>query len=201
MIFFATTLWQKLEEWDKWLFIQINSHGANPFFDVIMPFLRNPPYWAPLYLFMLVFVLVNFKSKGLWWAVFFIATVSLTDMIGTNIFKYGFQRIRPCNNPDLLTHLRLLVRCPSGYGFVSNHAANHFGMATFLFITFRHLFKNWMWLAFLWAGSIAYAQVYVGIHYPFDIVGGTALGIVFGTFTGLIFNKYFKLFLKEKNIS
>ena len=99
----------------------------------------------------------------------------------------------------MLAHLRLLVSCPSGWGFVSNHAANHFGMATFLFLTFRHLFRNWTWLIFLWAGAIGYAQVYVGVHYPSDIAGGMALGIIYGTFTGLVFNKYFGLHFPEKS--
>jgi undecaprenyl-diphosphatase len=115
------------------------------------------------------------------------------------VFKYGFDRIRPCNNPDVQSHLRLLVGCPGGFSFTSNHAANHFGMATFLFLTFRHLFKNWMLLAFLWAASIGYAQVYVGVHYPSDIAGGMALGIIFGTFTGLMFNKYFALHFHGKS--
>lgn len=110
-------------------------------------------------------------------------------MIGTNVFKYGFARIRPCNNPEMFEYLRLLVVCPSGYGFTSNHAANHFGMATFLFITFRHLFKNWMLLAFFWAAAICYAQIYVGVHYPTDIIGGAMLGILMGSLTGYGFEK------------
>lgn len=198
-MYLLTTFWQKIIQWDHDLFTKINSDWTNSFFDIIMPFLRHSIFWIPLYLFILVLVLVNFKVKAWWWIIFFLVTVALTDMTGTRIFKYGFERIRPCNNPDVLTQLRLLVSCPGGYSFISNHAANHFGMATFLFITFRHLFKNWMWLSFLWAGSIGYAQVYVGVHYPSDIAGGMALGLIFGTFTGLTFNKYFGLHLQGKS--
>ena len=198
-MYLLSTFWQKLIQWDHDLFIKLNSKWTNPFFDTIMPFMRHSITWIPLYLFILVLVLVNFRIKAWWWIIFFLVTVALTDMSGTKLFKYGFERIRPCNNPDVLTHLRLLVRCPGGYSFISNHAANHFGMATFLFITLRHLFKNWMWLAFLWAGSIGYAQVFVGVHYPSDIAGGMALGIIYGTFTGLLFNKYFGLHFLEKS--
>ncbi len=199
MFFTAISFWQKLLQWDQSLFIKMNSQWTNGVFDAIMPYMRNSFTWIPLYLFLLVLVLLNFRIKGWWWVIFFLVTVGLTDMTGTQIFKYGFHRIRPCNNPDLASQLRLLVLCPSGWSFTSNHAANHFGMATFLYITLRHLFKNRMWLAFLWAGIIGYAQIYVGVHYPFDVAGGAVLGIVFGLFTGLLFNKYFGLTIQEKN--
>lgn len=193
MFFLTGSFWDKLLQWDRDLFIIINSDGANPAFDATMPLLRNSLVWIPLYLFLLALIIMNFNKKVWWWIIFFLVTVALTDMTGTKLFKYGFERIRPCNNPDMLTHLRLLVRCPSGFSFMSNHAANHFGMAMFLFLTLRHLFKNWMWLAFLWAGIIGYAQVYVGVHYPSDIAGGILLGIIYGTCTGLLFNKFFGL--------
>lgn len=147
--------------------------------------------WIPLYLFLLVFLLMNFRKNSIWWIVFFISTIALTDIVGTYILKHSFERVRPCNNPDFLSQLRLLARCPVGYGFTSNHAANHFGMATFFFISFRHLLKIWTWLIFLWAAAIAYAQVYVGVHYPFDILGGMLLGLAAGYFTGTLFTKQF----------
>lgn len=190
MHFTAITFWQKIVQWDHSLFKKINSDWTNSLFDTIMPFLRKSTHWIPLYLFLLVFVLLNFRTKAIWWIVFFIVSVALSDITGTYLFKHGFERVRPCNNPDILSHLRLLVVCPSGYGFTSNHAANHFAMATFIFITFRHLFKSWTLLAFAWAGAIAYAQVYVGVHYPGDVVCGAFLGIIFGTFTGTQFNKH-----------
>ena len=192
---------QKLDQWDKHLFVKLNGEWTNSFFNTIMPYLRSPFYWTPLYVFILLFAVLNYGIRGLWWIIFLISTVALTDMTGTYVFKKVFERIRPCNNPDMLAHLRLLVRCPSGWGFVSNHAANHFGMATFLFLTFRHLFRNWTWLIFLWAGAIGYAQIYVGVHYPSDIAGGMALGIIYGTFTGLVFNKYFGLHFPVKSLS
>ena len=195
MLILANTLWEKLLHLDRDLLVLINSKWTNPLFDVLMPFLRNPFHWVPLYLFIIIFVSLNFKVKGAWWIVFFLVTVALTDMVGTNVFKYNFLRTRPCNNTDLIGQLRLLVLCPSGYGFTSNHAANHFGMATFLFLTFRHLFKKWMLLAFLWAGAIGYAQIYVGVHYPTDIAGGAILGIIFGSATSFLFNKYFAIVL------
>jgi membrane-associated phospholipid phosphatase len=191
MHFLSIGFLEQLLRWDRSLFEKINTDWTNPVFDTIAPLLRNSMYWIPLYLFLIVFVLQNFKSKGAWWLLFFICTIAMTDMVGTYVFKHGFERIRPCNEPDMLSHLRLLVPCPSGYGFTSNHAANHFGMATFFFLTFRHVIKKWALLAFAWAVAICYAQVYVGIHYPLDIVGGMLLGLCFGIATATFFNKRF----------
>lgn len=185
------SFWQRILEWDLALFKKINSDWANPVFDTVLPVLRNPYHWAPLYIFIIVFALLNFRVRGLWWVVFFLMTVALCDMTGTRFFKYGVERIRPCNIPELAESLRLLVPCPGGYGFTSNHAANHFGMSIFFFITFRHLFKKWTWLIFLWPMMIGYAQVYVGVHFPGDIAGGALLGLIYGSLTGWLFNKQF----------
>lgn len=198
------TFLQRLEQWDKWLFLQFNSGLTNPVFDSLMPFLRNGQHWAPLYLFLGSFVLLNFKSKGAWWILFFVATVAITDMTGTYLFKHNFNRLRPCNDPDFFFHVRLLVKqCGVGRSFTSNHAANHFGMATFFFITLRPVFKKWAWVGFLWAGLIAYAQIYVGLHYPSDVLAGALLGLLAGSITGKLFNKRygFSIFDNQPTIS
>lgn len=183
-------MWHKLNEWDQWLFIKINSILTNPVFDAILPFMRESKHWAPLYLFLLVFAWLNFRAKGGWWSVFLLATVALTDMTGTYVFKHTFDRIRPCNDPDFFMNVRLLVdHCSRGYSFTSNHAANHFGIAMFFYITMKPLLGKWAISGFIWAGLIAYAQVYVGVHYPLDILAGSLLGLIFGTFTGRLFNK------------
>ena len=184
------SIWQKLEQWDQWLFIKINNDFTNPFLDSLMPFMRYPLNWAPLYLFLGVFALLNYKAKGAWWILLFIVTIALTDMTGNYVFKHGFHRIRPCGDPDFFFHVRLLAdHCSTGYSFVSNHAANHFGLASFFYITTKPLLKKWAAIAFIWAGLIAYSQVYIGIHYPSDIVGGAMLGLLFGGLTGTLFIK------------
>lgn len=188
----AAGFWETIIQWDQSLFKKINSDWANPLFDAIMPFLRNSYHWLPLYIFIIVFVLLNFKTKGAWWIVFFLCTVALTDMTGTYVFKHNFNRLRPCTDPDFYMQVRLVLnKCAGGSSFTSNHAANHFGMTTFFFITFRHLLKKWGIAAIIWAASIAYAQVYVGVHYPLDVLAGGLIGIVMGITTGALFNKRF----------
>lgn len=192
MFLLNTGLIQKLEQLDQWLFIQVNNNQTNSLFDSVMPYLRVAYYWTPLYLFLFVFITMNFKGRGLWWCVIFLCTVSLCDMTSTNLFKELFHRLRPCADADFFQNVRLLVDgCGGKYGFTSNHAANHFGMATFIFLTLRPVIGKWVWLAYLWAAVIGYAQVYVGVHYPFDILGGAAIGFLFGWLLGVFFNKRF----------
>lgn len=182
--------WKKLEHWDQWLFIQVNNRWTNPVFDSIMPFMRTSLYWMPLYLFVLVFVVLNFKRTGLLWCLFFLATAALTDMTGTYVFKHNIHRPRPCSDPDFFFQVRLLTsHCSYGFSFVSNHAANHFGLAMFFFLTMRPVLKKWVLAGFVWAALIAYAQVYVGVHYPLDVLAGAVLGLILGSFTGILFNK------------
>ena len=192
MFLLNTSLLQKLEQWDEWLFIQVNNNQTNSFSDSILPYLRIAYYWTPLYLFLLVFITLNFKGRGWWWFVIFLCTVSLCDMTSSKLVKETFDRLRPCGDPGFFQHVRLLVEnCSRTYSFTSSHAANHFGMATFIFLTLRPVIGKWVWLAYLWAAVIGYAQVYVGVHYPFDIVGGAAIGFLFGSVLGVFFNKRF----------
>jgi membrane-associated phospholipid phosphatase len=192
MFLLAANFWEKLLNWDHAVFYKVNGEWTNPVFDALMPFLRNSTHWVPLYLFLFVFMVLNFRIKGLWWAAFFLVTVALTDMTGTYVFKHGVERWRPCSDPSMVEQVRLLLKqCAGGYSFISNHAANHFGMAAFFYMTFRHISRTAALIALLWASLIAYAQVYVGVHFPLDVIGGALLGLAFGSITGLFFNKSF----------
>ena len=194
----AVSLWHRLDEWDKWLFVKLNSQWTNPFFDALLPFLRNSVFWAPLYIFVAAFIALNFGRKGLWWSLLFICTVALTDLIGARIIKESFHRPRPCQDAQFMIYVRLLLKqCSGSSSFVSNHAANHFGLATFAFFTFKGVFRKWMYLAYAWALFIAYAQVYVGVHYPLDVLGGALLGLIVGSTTAWLFNKKWGRFKME----
>lgn len=187
---------------DRWIFELINIKMANPFLDSVTPLLRNAFAWAPLYLFLVAFVIINFKKRGWWWLAIALATVACTDIMGTRIFKYGFERLRPCADPEMFGHVRMVLeRCSGGFSFVSNHAINHFGIAAFFYITFRNFF-NYAWVLFIWAAIIGAAQVYVGVHYPFDVLVGTILGIIIGLFMGNLFNRKFgfPIFDKQSHI-
>lgn len=185
-------LWQKLVEFDQWLFIKINSQWTNPVFDSLMPFMRNGLHWIPLYLFFGVFAILNFKKDGAWWCLLLLVTVAMTDLAGTYIFKHNIARVRPCNSMTFQTYVRLLLdHCSYGNSFISNHSANHVGMGVFFFFTMKHVIGKWAFIGVLWGLLIAYSQVYVGVHYPFDVLAGALVGLIFGIFTSTVFNKRF----------
>lgn len=182
------SLWQQLDLWDKRLFLLLNNRWTNPVFDTVLPYFRDSVFWAPLYLLMLSFIALNYGKKGLWWSIAFLCTVAIADMVSSQLFKKGFERLRPCQDPFFFQHVRLLLKgCSGSFSFTSSHAANHFGMATFVSLTLYPTFKRWIYLFYLWAFFIAYAQIYVGVHYPLDVLGGAVLGVLAGLLTATLF--------------
>lgn len=172
---------------DLRLFHFINSDLANPFFDLLMPLVRNPFIWAPLYIFFAAFFIFNFRSRGLLIIAFSLLAFALSDQLSAHLIKFLVQRPRPCNDPAVLEHVRLLIPCGAGFSFPSSHATNHFTLSFFLIILLQKARKGFPYLAallILWAALVSFAQVYVGIHYPSDIAGGAILGILIGIIMG-----------------
>jgi len=189
MYLLAGRLWEKLESWDRALFIKINTNWTNSFLDAFFPWMREGKLWIPIYLFLAVFVLLNYKAKGFWWCIFLICTIALADLLAFYGIKSNIERSRPCNDVEFLNQVRLLLKECNGYGFVSNHATNHFSIAAFFFLSFRNVIPKWSWILFIWAFIVIYSQVYVGIHYPGDVICGALLGTAIGLITGNLFNK------------
>ncbi|HUB62307.1 MAG TPA: phosphatase PAP2 family protein [Puia sp.] len=170
-----------LDHLDKKMFVWIQHDAAWSVLDKVMPVLREPLVWVPLYAFMLYYALRQGKAKAWPFIILTLLTVAITDSVTAQLLKPFFARLRPCHSPDLQGMVRSLVGCGGLYSMPSNHAANHFGLAAFWYFSIRRMNgRKWIWL-WLWAAVICYAQVYVGKHYPFDVL----VGAVFGFLTGL----------------
>jgi membrane-associated phospholipid phosphatase len=191
---FTEKIWQWLDSADKSLFLAINDSGSNAFMDAVFPWYRDSSTWLPLYIFLLLFVTLNFGWKSLPWITALIVTAALSDQISSNFLKNTLERTRPCNDMFIMLkgHLRI-NRCPSSFSFTSSHATNHFAAAMFIYITMKPAFKKWTWLFFVWAATICYGQVYVGVHYPLDVIGGGFVGCLIGYGVANLFNKYYPL--------
>jgi membrane-associated phospholipid phosphatase len=178
---------------DLRLFFRINNQWQQSWLDVLMPWVREPYIWAPLYLFLGLFVAINYKWRGFFWIVLFIVCFGIADQT-SGFLKDVFGRLRPCRDPLLQQFVRVLVPyCPMSGSFTSNHAANHFALGTFCFITLRSAFQRYVWLFYVWAFMIGYAQIYVGLHFPLDIVGGALLGTLIGLLNGAFFQRRIRL--------
>jgi len=172
---------------DQEVFLAINQGLSNVFFDWLMPVLRNPYSWAPLYLFIIIFCIRNYRNKGVIIVLFVLITFGLADAISSSVIKKSVKRIRPCNDIEFKEEVAVRVRCGSGYSFTSSHATNHFAISVVLIMIFFKRWRHILWLALLWAFIVSFAQVYVGVHYPLDILGGALLGAFIGYLIGLIF--------------
>lgn len=171
---------EQINQLDQEIFYSINQGLSNTFFDWLMPLLRNRYFWIPLYLFMVVFFVRNFGRKGWLILIFMGLTFGFTDYFSSSILKPAFERLRPCNDPLIKAQVNNLIPCGTGFSLPSSHAANHFALALFLIIVFYKKWKPILPLALLWAFSISFAQVYVGVHYPFDVSFGAIVGGIIG---------------------
>ncbi len=180
---------------DKELFLFINQRCSNSFFDWLMPIIREAKNWIPLYIFLIVFASIKLKKYVWIWILLAIATFTLTDQFSSHIFKPLFARLRPCADPNFSPQIRLLLdHCSGGFSFTSSHACNHFGIATFIIISLGFYLNKWKYLFMIWAAIICFAQVYVGVHYPLDVLCGGLLGALIGKITGSFYlNKINKI--------
>jgi membrane-associated phospholipid phosphatase len=179
--------------WDHVIWFYFNTQWHNSFLDFFVPFLRNQWFWVPLYLFLALFMPSRFGKKGWIWCAFFIASFAISDQVSAHLLKPMFHRIRPCNDPYFASIVHTIVPCGGGYSFPSSHASNHFAIGIFSAVTLNRLAKWVLPVAVLWAATVSFAQVYVGVHFPLDVTCGAVIGIVTAIGTGKIYNRYFTL--------
>lgn len=183
------TLWERLDQLDKAVFTFIHAKASAPWLDWLMLLLRQPETWIPLYAFLLYWI-IRYGKKDAWkFIALSIVCFALTNTVGVEVLKPFFARLRPCHDEALKPIIRNIIGCGGEYSMPSAHACNHFGLAAFWFWSIHYLKgKKWYWLWF-WAFIVCYAQVYVGKHYPGDVLAGA----IFGTVTGFLVYQLFKL--------
>ena len=190
---------EQLLIWDYYWFEMINQKLSNDFLDSILPLWRNRYFWTPVYFFVLVYLIFEYPKR--WWIflIFILASIGLSDLFSSQLIKNWVGRLRPCQNPYWAETINNIVPCGSGKSFTSSHATNHFSLA----ITWSFLFRDkfpWLWIpASLWAMSIGFGQVYVGVHYPIDVFCGSLLGILIGYCVGTVATNYLNI-KKQKSV-
>lgn len=177
---------EKISYIDRQLFIFLNGLGSETY-DGLWLMITKQINWLPFFILLLYLILKKIGTKQALILIVFVAVlITFTDQV-TNLFKNGFQRIRPCNEPEIRDVIRV-VKSSNSYSYFSGHAANSMAVAMFLYLIFKQHF-NYFGFLFLWPLIFAYSRIYLGLHYPFDIVSG----YLFGMLSGFLMFKLYKL--------
>jgi undecaprenyl-diphosphatase len=165
------------EQIDQQLFLFLNSANS-PFWDKVMNFMSLKEAWAPLYLAILIYLGIRYKRKFWIIILFIILAVVLADQTSV-LIKNAVDRPRPCHESSLqgLVHI-VNGMCGGTYGFVSSHAANSFNVAL---LSLMFIKKRWYTVCIIiWAATVSYSRIYLGVHYPGDVLCGAILGALIG---------------------
>lgn len=179
--------------WDTDLFITLNSLGTQTWDSFWLVYTAKFT-WIPLYALLLYLL---FKQKTLKPFLVIIVLVALMIVVTdqtSNLFKNGFHRLRPCHLAELIDQMRLVKsHCGGRYGFFSAHASNTMAIAIFIGLILKKRFNYLIYILIVWAIAMGYSRIYIGVHYPLDVI----VGMVLGGATGLLFYYLYKYIVRR----
>lgn len=176
------------------LFLWLNSFH-NPTFDVIMLWITYRFTWIPLYLYLIYYLFTKFRAS-FWQNLLFIAlSVGLSDRFTSGFMKPYFHRFRPCHDPFIQNIVHVVGNCGGEFGFASSHAANCFALSTVFFLINDNRILNYFLL--FWAIIVSYSRIYVGVHFPTDLLVGASVGVFITCFLFILKIKLLKFQTKN----
>lgn len=163
---------------DTQLFLFLNGISS-PIADFIMYWLSHREIWIPLYLFLIYLLYRHYGKMAIALVLLALLLFAISDRVSVVAFKDVFQRLRPCHEPALEGLVYTLHgRCGGKFGFISSHASNTFSLATFMALLFWNKFRFIAVFMLVWASLVSYSRVYLGVHYPGDIIAGAMVGAI-----------------------
>lgn len=167
---------ESLTHIDQSLFLTLNGLHS-PFFDQFFYYATKPIIWLPLYLLMLFLLIREFKWKTITIVIAVALMITTSDQLA-NVSKYGTKRLRPTHEPGIEQLVHTVNDYRGGqYAFYSAHASNNFAIAVFLLLLLRRRYRWLVPVLLIWASIMAYSRIYLGVHYPGDILAGILMGI------------------------
>jgi undecaprenyl-diphosphatase len=174
---------ETINYWDEKAFLWLNSFHLEALDPVVLQ-LTQTITWIPLYVLLLYLIYRIDPKNTLWILGGVMLTILLADQVSSGLMKPYFERLRPCHDQRWEGMMHVYGRCGGLYGFVSSHAANTFGLATFLTLKLGKKQKAIAWL-FLYALVVSYTRIYLGVHYPLDLFFGALVGVLAAFFSWL----------------
>jgi undecaprenyl-diphosphatase len=175
---------------DVSVFYFINGTLANPLFDKLMPFITEVKNWYLVYVLLWFIILFEGGKYRVAMAIAMIFLITITDQVSSSLLKNLIERVRPCN---ALPDVHILVGCTGSFSFPSSHAVNNFAAAMF----FSYYYKHLKWILFSVATIVALSRIFVGVHYPSDVLGGAIIGIFLGYICAKILGVAIEKFFQE----
>jgi undecaprenyl-diphosphatase len=174
---------------DKSLFLLINGNN-HPVLDSFMYIISDKYFWIPLYGYLMYVIIERFRMKSLYLIVFTILLIALSDQLSVHLFKNLVQRLRPCHEPSLAPYVHLVNDyCGGSYGFISSHSSNSFALAVFYGLILGPFSSAWRKFLISWAALVSYSRIYLGAHYPGDVLSGAAFGAILAIALYFILNR------------
>lgn len=181
---------------DRELFLFLNGLNTE-WLDPLMMLFTQTQFWVPLYLFLIYLIFKNYGTEGWFVLAGVVVTILLADQITSSLMKPFFARLRPSHEPSLAGLVHLVDGYAGGrYGFASSHAANTFGTAWFIWKLFGTRYR-WIGLMFVWCTLMTYTRVYLGVHYPGDVIVGALVGIGSGAIGWQVYQALRKKFKSQ----